>query len=81
MSARYTPEYEAILKTVSAWDEADRYALVQDVLETLASEPDHARRRREALRRLEGMLGDVKPTPIDAEITQWLEEERMKKYG
>ena len=81
MSARRTTEYEAVLKTVSAWDQADRYALVQDVLETLTPESDRARRRRQALRRLEGMLGDVEPIPTDADITQWLVEERMKKYG
>jgi hypothetical protein len=81
MTAHTAPDYGAVLRTISAWDPADRFALIEDVLRTLAPPSDRARRRREALQQLEGMLAHVKPTPTDADIERWLDEERVKKYG
>lgn len=82
MATESAADYRAILRTVISWPAEDRFALVQDVLRTLAPrpEPDFARRAA-ALDRLRGIAKTDRPPPSDEEVKQWLEEERVKKYG
>ncbi len=89
MKATGALDYTTVLEAVRAWPAVRRLTLVRDVLETLAPEleaagiagADAAARRREALRRLRGIGSAAAPPPSDAEVQQWLEEERVKKYG
>jgi hypothetical protein len=74
--------YETVLKTVRQWPPARRFALVQDVLNTLAptiTTPPQTRRK--TLEKALGLLATDQPTPSDAEIEQWLDEHRMEIYG
>ncbi len=74
--------YETVIKTVIQWPPARRFALVQDVLDTLApATPPHNKPRRKTLDKALGLLATDQPTPSDAEIEQWLDEHRVEKYG
>jgi hypothetical protein len=76
-----TTSYETILNTVRQWPPDRRFALVQDVLNTLAPEVKPSRSRRKTLEKALGLLATSQPAPSDAEIKQWLDEHRMEKYG
>ncbi len=71
--------YETVIKTVRQWTPDRRFALVQDVLDTLA--PPHNKPRRKTLDKALGLLATDRPAPSNAEIEQWLDERRMEKYG
>jgi hypothetical protein len=73
--------YENIIKTVREWPPARRFALVQDVLNTLAPTAPPDKPRRKTLDKALGLLATARPAPSDAEIEQWLDERRMEKYG
>ena len=81
MSATTPPTYADILAAVAAWPAAQRYALVNDVLQTLVPEPITQDARRAALRRLDGILASAESLPSDEDVRRWLEEQRMEKYG
>lgn len=76
-----TTTYEAVLNTVRQWPPDRRFALVQDILNTLALEVKPPRPRRRTLEKALGLLATSQPAPSDAEIEQWLDEHRMEKYG
>ncbi len=73
--------YETVLKAVRQWPPDRRFALVQDVLNTLSPQALSARPRRKTLEEALGLLATSQPAPSDAEIRQWLDEYRMKRYG
>ena len=73
--------YETVLKTVHQWPPDRRFALVRDVINTLAPEVAPARPRRKTLEKALGLLATGRPAPSDAEVQQWLDERRMEKYG
>jgi dihydroneopterin aldolase len=73
--------YEIVLKTVRQWPQDRRFALVRDVINTLAAEVFPSRPRRKTLERALGLLATSQPAPSGAEIQQWLGERRMEKYG
>jgi hypothetical protein len=81
MSAESPPTYDEVLAAVATWPEEQRQALVRDVLDTLAVEPDKLLRRRAALQRLNGILAGITPTPTDEDVQRWLDERRQEKYG
>ena len=81
MGTRETISYETILNTIRQWPLDRRFALVQDVLSTLAPEVSPTRPRRKTLEKALGLLAADQPAPSDAEIEQWLNEHRMEKYG
>lgn len=81
MSTERAPEYQEILTTVVGWPVWQRVALVQNVLRTVAPEPVDDQARRDALRRLNGMLAGYGPPPTDEDVERWLDERRMEKYG
>jgi dihydroneopterin aldolase len=81
MNSLETTNYETILNTVRQWPPNRRFALVQDVLNTLVSEVAPPRPRRKTLEKALGLLATDQPAPSDAEIKQWLNEHRMEKYG
>ena len=81
MDTRKTISYETVLNTVRQWPPDRRFALVQDVLNTLAPEVSSPRPRHKTLKKALGLLATGQPAPSDAEIKQWLDEHRMEKYG
>ncbi len=81
MDTLATTSYQTVLNTVRQWPPDRRFALVQDVINTLASEVAHPRPRHKTLEKALGLLATDQPAPSDAEIQQWLDEHRMEKYG
>ena len=75
------PGYEIILQVVRDWPPSQRFALLQDVLKTLAPEPEPPHPRRKTLEKALGLLATERPAPTDAEVQQWLDEHRLEKYG
>ena len=74
-------DYETVLETVRRWPLDRRFALVQDIISTLAVEVTHPGSTRQTLPRALGLLATDRPIPSDAEIEEWLNEHRMEKYG
>lgn len=73
-------DFRSVLNTVRKWPAAQRFALVQHVLRSLEEELV-PRPRGKTMEQARGLLATGRPAPSDAEVEQWLEEERMKKYG
>jgi hypothetical protein len=69
MTTNTTADYDAVLKQVAAWPAADRFALVQDVLKTLAPEPDRERLRSESSQHALGLLATDQPAPSDQRVS------------
>jgi hypothetical protein len=81
MNTLRTNSYENVLETVRQWPRDRRFALLRDVINTLATEVYRPRPRRNTLDRALGLLATNRPAPSDAEIQQWLDERRVEKYG
>lgn len=73
--------YETVLRTVRQWPPDRRFALLRDVINTLATEMRPLRSRRSTLDEALGLLATSQRAPSDAEIRHWLDERRMEKYG
>ena len=81
MSTGRTADYEEILTIVRSWSVAERFTLVQDVLQTLAPAETPAARTRPTLEQARGLLVAGRPAPSDEEIARWLDERRSERYG
>jgi hypothetical protein len=81
MNISKASNYETVLKTVRQWPPDRRFALVRDVINTLAEDGFPPRPRRKTLERALGLLATGDAAPSDAEIRQWLHERRVEKYG
>lgn len=73
--------YETILNAIRQWTAAQRYALLQDVLKTLAPEAEKPRVKTPTLQKALGLLATDQPAPTDAEVEQMLDEHRREKYS
>jgi len=73
--------YESILLAVKRWPAARRFALVQDVLRTLAAESEPQPPRERTLEQALRLMPPGQPAPTDEEVERWLDERRMEKYG
>jgi hypothetical protein len=77
--------YETILQIIFQWPPTQRFALVQDVLNTLAPPSDvevmPTQARRQTLNKALGLLSTDRTPPSDSEIKQWLDEHRTEKYS
>ena len=80
MSILKASSYETVLQTIRQWPPARRFALVRDVINTLAAEVFPSRPRRNTLERALGLLATSQPAPSSTEVQQWLDERRMEKY-
>jgi hypothetical protein len=83
MSTTESSELAELLDRVRRWPEADRFALVKGVLETLAPRaetPSPVPRGRSVEEILETYKTD-KPAPDDETVRRWIDEQRMEKYG
>jgi hypothetical protein len=82
MAAPGSLAYGEVVLAVDRWPRERRLALMRHLLETIDDDTaEKERRRREAFDRLEGILATDAPPPTDEEVEQWLEEERLKRYG
>ena len=81
MSTAKGTDYERILTIVRTWSAAQRFTLVQDVLQTLAPVEASERPQQGTLEQARGLLATGRPAPTDAEIAQWLDERRTERYG
>jgi len=81
MAVSELTDYETILNAIRQWPLERRFALVQDVLDSLASQVASGRPRKKTLERALGLLATDQPPPTDEQVTQWLHERRMEKYG
>lgn len=72
--------YDGVLNIVRQWTIAQRYALLQDVLKTLAPDPEKPRVRERTLEQALGLLATNQPVPTDAEVEKMLDEHRTEKY-
>jgi len=73
--------YETVLSTVRRWPPDKRFALVRDVIDTLAIEAKPRQSRCNTLDKALGLLATSQRAPSDADIQQWLDERRMEKYN
>jgi hypothetical protein len=81
MNTTKANSYDNVLQMVRQWPPNRRFALVRDVINTLATDVFPSRPRRNTLKKALGLLATSRPAPSDAEIQQWLDERRMEKYG
>lgn len=81
MRAMDTTDYETILKIVRDWPPAQRFMLIQEVLQTLARPRTPQPAARGTLDQARGLLATDQPPPSDREIAQWLDERRAERYG
>jgi dihydroneopterin aldolase len=81
MNTIKTDSYDSVLQTVRQWPPNRRFALVRDVINTLATEVFPSRPRHKTLKKALGLLATSQPAPSDAEIQRWLDEHRIEKYG
>jgi hypothetical protein len=82
MSIIESNELAEVLDRVKRWPDADRFALVKGVLETMAPElmtPTPVPRGRSVEEILETYKTD-KPAPDDETVRQWIDEQRMEKH-
>ena len=59
----------------------EQFGLAHEILRDLGQKEPTPEQRREAFKRLEGILATDAPPPTDEEVERILEEERMRKYG
>jgi hypothetical protein len=81
MNISETTNYKTVLQIVHSWSPATQFALVQDILKSLAFELIPPRSQRNTLEQALGLLATDHPAPSDAEVAQWLAERRLEKYG
>ncbi len=82
MSTTESSELAEVLDRVKRWSDADRFALVKGVLETLAPgevQPARVPRGRSVEEILETYQTD-KPAPDDETVRRWIDEQRVEKY-
>lgn len=76
-----TPDYETVIKMVRLTSAAQRLALVQDVLATLAPDLALTPPRQPTLSHALGLLATDQPAPSDSDIATLLDERRRERYG
>jgi hypothetical protein len=72
--------YETVLRTVRQWPPDRRFALVRDLINTLAMKVK-PQSKRNTLGKALGLLATGQHAPSDTQVQQWLDERRMEKYG
>ncbi len=72
--------YETIRRTVLQWPADMRFALLRDLIYTLAP-ADGQSDSTGTLSITRGLLSGDMPSPSDEQIEQWLSEHRQEKYG
>jgi hypothetical protein len=76
-----TSSYETVIDTIRAWPASTRFALVQDVLATLAPEEHLASVRQPTLPHALGLLRGSGIAPTDAEVRNLLDSRLNERFG
>lgn len=71
----------AILAIVQRWPPARQIRFVQEVLRALTPEDAANRFAGLTLSLAQGLLKTDRPPPSDAEVRQWLEDDRWERLG
>jgi len=79
MSTASSDSINAVFEQVRGWPEDQQVLLASRILESLRR--DDATPRKKTLGDLLGLLATDEPPPTDEEVDQWLEEERLRKFG
>jgi hypothetical protein len=78
-----TLDRDTILKAVRQWSADEQVALAKEILRH--ADAHHTEETQQPLfvpsGALRGILATDRPAPSDEEVTQWLDEHRMEKYG
>lgn len=72
--------YETIRRTVLQWPAEMRFALLRDLIDTLAP-ADERPEGVGTLAMARGLLRVDMPPPSDEQVEKWLDEHRQEKYG
>jgi len=75
------PDYDSVLATVSAWSAERRASLAHALIESLAQDSAPRNGRKPTLDQLVGVARGDGPPPSDQQVKQWIDEQRMQKYG
>ncbi len=84
MSIIESTDRAEVLDRVKHWSAAERFALVREILETLASQMNPPSPRVPRGRSAKEIMEDFKtdqPAPDDETVRRWIDEQRMEKYG
>jgi hypothetical protein len=73
------PDYQNVLKTVSAWPAELRITLAHDVLGTVQRDVTH--KPHPTLDRALGLGRGQQPPPSDEQVKQWIEGYRLGKHA
>ena len=74
MSMYESVNYKEVLEVVLKWPPDKRFALIQDLLVTLAPS-ETEKTRRKTLEKALGLLATDQPAPSDSDVKQWLHEQ------
>ena len=76
-------EFSEVLERLEQWPPTDRWTLTRRLLDGLGIQPAPLPRPPMTMRSHEvrGILATSTPPPTDEQCQQWLEEERLRKYG
>jgi hypothetical protein len=74
------PDYDSVLKAVSAWPAEQRIAFANAILETVRHDANKTGARRQTLQRALGLgRRDAQP-PNDEEVARWLDKHWASRY-
>lgn len=77
-----TVTYEEVIQVVQQWSPSQRFSLVQELFQSLASEiKPSVRQQKNTLSKALGLLATTSPAPTDAQVKEWLDERRFERYG
>ena len=83
MSERDAGEWLEVVSRVSAWSPARRIELAKQILDSLPLPDDAftAKKHGPSAFELRSLLSIDRPAPGDAEVAEWIEADRLEKYG
>ena len=77
-----TTTYDEVIQLVRQWSPSQRFLLVQAIVQSLPPvEKTTVGQHKNTFSRALGLLATASPAPTDEQVTQWLAERRLEKYG
>jgi hypothetical protein len=80
MNPSDTHDHQQLLGIVQQWSYEERVAFIHEILQTLVAKQGKSAKRVATLPSALG-LARVATPPDDAQVQQWLDENRTEKYG
>lgn len=72
-------DYDSVLRIIYQRPPANRLALIQDILKSLAPEFETVQHKGSTLKQALGLLATNEPAPCDEEIEHLIAERRLEK--